>query len=408
MGPGFPPLGDTLALVPGALSPWLAQCAVRLGAEVPFAVAAELLDLLTGTRVSAATIQRLTEAAGAACIQLETAFVVQLDRGEPVVPGDRATDPHAGPLQVSVDGVMVPLVHGQWKELRLAAIGRVTAVPNGPVTTTDLSYVARLTDAARFGQAALGEIMRRGVAHAPLVVAVSDGAPWIQEFVDLHCPQAVRILDFAHAAGYLAEAAQAAFGPGTPQTSEWFATQRHALRHEGADDVLAALDALPPSEARDRARHYLGERRGMLTYADFAARGYPIGSGCVESANKLVIEARLKGSGMHWTEAHADAMAALRCVLRNHRWAATWPGIVEQLRAQRQAAVIVRRAAARPPVVPPPASLPTSLPTALLASPPQAPPPKTIVNGHPTPAHPWRRFPVFAHRPAPVNAPRHN
>jgi hypothetical protein len=272
------------------LSPWLAQCAVRLGAEVPFAVAANLLELLTGTRVSAATIQRLTEAAGAACIQLETAFVAQLDRGESV---PQVAVP-AEPLQLSVDGVMVPLVHGQWKELRLAAIGRVRATTDGTVTTTELTYAARLLDAARFRQVALGEVMRRGVERAPVVVAVSDGAPWIQEFVDLHCPQAVRILDFAHAAGYLAEAAQAAFGPGTPQTSEWFAVQRHALRHDQTPAaVLAAVDALPPSEVRDRARHYLGERRDMLTYVDFAARGFPIGSGCVESANKLVVEARL-------------------------------------------------------------------------------------------------------------------
>jgi len=397
VAPGFPPLGDALALVPGALSPWLAQCAVRLGAEVPFAVAAELLDLLTGTRVSAATIQRLTEAAGAACVQLELAFVAQVARGEPVPPVAVAADP----LQLSVDGVMVPLVHGHWKELRLAAIGRVTAGPNGPVTTTDLSYVARLTDAANFGHVALGEIMRRGVATAPVVVAVSDGAPWIQEFVDLHCPQAIRILDFAHAAGYLAEAAQAAFGPGTPQTSEWSAAQRHALRHEGPDDVLAAVDALPPSEARDRARHYLGERRAMLTYVDFAARGFPIGSGCVESANKLVIEARLKGSGMHWTEAHADAMAALRCVLRNHRWAATWPGIVAHLRAGRRAAVSARRAAARPPIVPsPPASSSAPVPAC-----PTTTHAKSIVDGRPTSDHPWRRYPVFPHRPDPAITP---
>lgn len=383
------------------LSPWLAQCAVRLGAEVPFAVAADLLALLTGTRVSAATIQRLTEAAGAACIRLEMAVVAQAERG---VPPALPVSTSADPLQLSVDGVMVPLVHGRWKELRLAAIGRVGAAPDGTVTTTELSYAARLLDAASFGRAALGEIMRRGVAGAPVVVAVSDGAPWIQEFVDLHCPHAVRILDFAHAAGYLAEAAQAAFGPGTPQTSEWFAVQRHALRHDTPAAVLAAVDALPPGEARDRARHYLGERRGMLAYADFAARGFPIGSGCVESANKLVIEARLKGSGMHWTEAHADAMAALRCVLRNHRWAATWPGIVAHLRGQRHRAAAVRRAAAPlPAALTPPAPPPAPAPGL-----PMTTPAKTIVGGRPTRDHPWRRFPVFAHNPASTAPPRQN
>jgi hypothetical protein len=44
---------------------------------------------------------------------------------------------------------------------------------------------------------------------------------------------------------------------------------------------------------------YLAKRRGMLDYAWYHARGYPIGSGSVESANKLVVERRLKGVGMH-------------------------------------------------------------------------------------------------------------
>jgi hypothetical protein len=32
----------------------------------------------------------------------------------------------------------------------------------------------------------------------------------------------------------------------------------------------------------------------------------------VESATKLVVEARLKGAGMHWAEAHGNPLLALR------------------------------------------------------------------------------------------------
>ena len=45
------------------------------------------------------------------------------------------------------------------------------------------------------------ETERRGVCQAKEVCAVQDGAEWIQGFVDLYRPDAVRILDFAHAAG---------------------------------------------------------------------------------------------------------------------------------------------------------------------------------------------------------------
>ena len=60
---------------------------------------------------------------------------------------------------------------------------------------------------------------------------------------------------------------------------------------------------------------YLEKRRDQIRYVEFQAEGYPIGSGAVESANKLVVEARLKGSGMHWARAHVDPMLALRTVV---------------------------------------------------------------------------------------------
>jgi hypothetical protein len=59
----------------------------------------------------------------------------------------------------------------------------------------------------------------------------------------------------------------------------------------------------PGSEAAvktvQKSLAYLEKRREHIDYARFQALGYPIGSGSVESANKLVVEARLKGAGMY-------------------------------------------------------------------------------------------------------------
>ena len=47
-----------------------------------------------------------------------------------------------------------------------------------------------------------------------------------------------------------------------------------------------------------------------------------LGSG--ESSHKLVVQARLKGSGMHWKPEHVNPMLALRLALLNERWAESW------------------------------------------------------------------------------------
>ena len=49
-----------------------------------------------------------------------------------------------------------------------------------------------------------------------------------------------------------------------------------------------------------------------MNYKYFATQSYPIGSGQIEAMNKSVIGNRMKRSGMHWSEAGAKNMAALR------------------------------------------------------------------------------------------------
>ncbi len=55
----------------------------------------------------------------------------------------------------------------------------------------------------------------------------------------------------------------------------------------------------------------------------------------MESGNKLVVEARLKGSGMHWHERHANPMLALRTMICYKRWKQEWSRIETRLRHKR-------------------------------------------------------------------------
>lgn len=378
-----------MGLRPGSsLTPWLVDSIVRLGARLPFAQVPGLVAHFTGVRVSAATVRRLTEAAGAAAEAVATQAGRELERTLP--------DPPAGPAvqQLSVDGAMAPLVGGVWAEVKTLAIGTVRTGGDGLPATTALSYFSRLTDAGTFGRLATAELHRRGTSTAGTVVAVTDGAVWCQGFLDLHRYDAVRILDFPHALEHLGEVAHAVFGPGTAAASDWLGVQASALRHgrENAvlDDLCTQVTASGlPAETRlllTRTHAYLATRREQLRYQDFVAAGYPIGSGCVESANKLVVEARLKGAGMHWARAHVNPMLALRTLIANDRWNEDWPGIWDQLCHPPRSA----------PAAPPPITVPAApvVVPAFLASPPP-PRPKTIVNGKPTADHPWRTSSPF-------------
>jgi hypothetical protein len=359
---------------------------VRLGTWLPFERVPAVLAHFTQVPLSAETARRLTERAGAALEAAETAAVSALEAASrlPPAPAER--------LQVSVDGAMVPLVHRAWAEVKTLAVGVVGA--GAPPHTTALSYFSRLADADRFRRLAWVETQRRGVPAAADVCGIVDGAPWCQHFLDWHCPDAVRILDFPHAAEYVSAAGRSVFGMETPMLTAWLDQQLTELKHGDPDRVLAALAALPrvlvPGPdgehcPRDTAVNYLTTRRAQIAYATFQAQGYPIGSGAVESANKLVVEARLKGSGMHWARHNVNPMLALRGAACSDRWDDAWATLTQQRRQQAATARVVRAALRRPAVPPPTAAprRPDRLPTRRRRG--------TMQAGRPTVAHPWRR-----------------
>lgn len=376
----------------GQFAPRLIEGIARLGTWLPFGQVPELFAFFTGVCIDAETARRLTERAGAALVAVEDAAVERLEREVPPAP------PGPPVQQLSADGAMVPLTGGVWAEVKTLAIGTVTRTDNEAIQTTDLSYCSRLTGAQEFMRVARGETHRRGTETAGVVCAVQDGAAWIQELIALHRPDAVCILDFAHAVQQVSAVGQAVWGAGSVAAAAWLDRQCHMLNHDDPDQVLAAIRAVPVDEAaipaqavatRDAVLGYLETRRAQIAYAAFQAAGYPIGSGIVESANKLVVEVRLKGSGMHWARENVNGMVALRALVCSHRWDEGWAAIRVQWHQERAAQ---RAARARAPIVRPPVVVPPVAP-----APPPGRAPRThprrrlVVHGRPTPDHPWRR-----------------
>lgn len=295
---------------------------------MPFERVAQEIHAIFGLQVSASTIRRQTLQAGGIAqeIQTEQAQAQGSSRFAVVV------EPPTERLAMGSDGGMVPLRGGQWAEVKTLVIGEV--VPGSPsasghasVRTRSHSYFSRLTDAQGFADMASAEIARRGVTQAPSVCAIQDGAEWLQGFVDGHRADAVRILDFAHAAEYLGQVAEQGRLAGYHVPLGWLPVILHQLKHHGPARIMTHLDWWQkhrPLPAVMDAIRYLGKRLAQMDYPQFQAQGWPIGSGMVESANKVVMQARLKGAGMHWKPTNVNPMLALRGDICNERWSESW------------------------------------------------------------------------------------
>jgi len=384
---------------------------------MPFDKAAQQLRRFRQTAVSRPTAERVTEAAGAAYVAFQTAEVARIEQELP--------QPALGPakLFMSVDGAHIPIVGGDWAEVKTLVIGVVqppAVIKGEPVIRTAAhSYFSRLIDSDTFQRLALVETQRRGVETAGAVGFVTDGSEWLQKFADQHRADAVRILDFPHAGEHIAAVGHASLGEGSPEAASWLKAQLHELKQGGPAKVVAEVQRLGAAQpaAADLLTHlaYLEKRTAHMQYPTFLAAGWPIGDGAVESGNKLVVEARLKGSGMHWARPHVDPMLALRNIACSDRWDEAWPQIVSTLRQQakqrRTERRHQRRAAPSPPAAQPTAPVaspaPTAAPdTAMAPAPPRNAPAAQTPPSQPwrPPAdHPWRRMPIGRARFRPLN-----
>ncbi len=119
VGRVFFPLDQELELLDGEYTPQVYGWLAYMSGWMPFAAAAKLAGALFGVAVSAATVRRMGEAAGAAYVALQSEQTAKLEQCAPPAPAGAAR------MVVSADGAMVPLVGGEWGEVRTLAIGTV-------------------------------------------------------------------------------------------------------------------------------------------------------------------------------------------------------------------------------------------------------------------------------------------
>jgi hypothetical protein len=366
---------------------------------MPFRHASRILQDLLGVSSSPETARRLCEEVGRRVEEKPTT--------EAQEPWTEEGNPRANPsrLAISADGALVPLIGGEWAEVRTLAIGEVPSGSANPenVHVRNLSSVSRVTDAAHVTDLAEVETRRRRLVQAQEVCAVMDGADWLHACVEMHRRDAVRLLDFPHAAEHLSHLVEALSACGHVFPARLRERCFHILKHRGPGPLVRMADRLTEDEAnREEVREHLGSVRTRLSLMQsplFRQAGWPIGSGMVESANTLVGESRLKGSGMRWERTNVNPMLALRNGVCHERWQDTWQVASDQRRefliqrrhqrsAPRQEAEA--QALTQVPVEPPP---PLSPLAPLL---PPDPPARIPGTSRPSAHHPWKRGPSCA------------
>jgi hypothetical protein len=325
-GSGFCPIDEDLGVSRRAFSLAVQRGMSSLAAVEPFELVSKHLEDLAGVSVSAKEVQTVSEWWGEVVAKEESAQVEKAFAGEVEIEAEDTPDV----LAVELDGKMVPMRDGTYRELKVGAI--CDLVPGkeerGTLKPGVMSYVASFERAGEFGRRVWLSAARRGVEEAGAVTALGDGAAWIWNQVQEHYPQAEQILDFYHASEHIWVLGGVLFGQGSDRTSRFAKYKQNQILEGQVQKTISALRKLKPEESEKRERlrlevGYLEENKVRMNYPSYRSRGYHIGSGIVESACKR-FGARLDAAGMRWTEDGAGAIAALRAVWLSNRWESHW------------------------------------------------------------------------------------
>jgi hypothetical protein len=326
---GHCPWDATLRLTAGDLTPAAEQLVSLAGSLASFAEAVEkVLPPLAGLTLAEATAERTTEGSGTRLKAQRVAGAVFGAAKDWPWPTDAAGRTCA---YVSVDatGVGMQGPGGAAAEGRMAYVGLLFS-PGAQGQPARERVLAGLYELPELGAQLRRQGAQVGMDRAEVWVALTDGGHGLEEFMGVHFPRAVCVLDFYHAAEHVNDLAKALDPGAAEQTAAGWC---HTLKHAGGAALVAVLEALDlrgrKAEVRETYRQvltYLRNNVHRMDYPRYLANGWLIGSGHVEAACKAVVGQRLKGSGMRWGETGADAVCQLRALFKSEKgqWDAFW------------------------------------------------------------------------------------
>ncbi len=181
---------------------------------------------------------------------------------------------------------------------------------------------------------ALGRLMRRDAENlefhrAEERIGNVDGGPWIIRQFDQRLNTNAVGLDFYHLGQNVHKTKNMVFGEKSSLGAKWVGELLHGVKHEGYEWLWNGLLDLRKTtrgtkrKEVDRILNYVSDRREMIRYPEFIARGWQIGSGPMESQCRVLSD-RVRGSGMRWDADNAEAVMALEAMEQSNQWPQYW------------------------------------------------------------------------------------
>jgi hypothetical protein len=183
-------------------------------------------------------------------------------------------------------------------------------------------YISYLGSVSEFKKHLVALALRNGYGKYKETIILSDGATWIRNMVEELFPDAQQILDYYHLCENVNTFAKYLFKMDESQCKPWANDVCKKLRKGGSKHVLNELNALEraPDNCPVNLCAYITNNINNIDYSSYEKKGYFIGSGAIESGNKIILQDRLKRAGMRWNTDTAQALLTLKTKVESKLW----------------------------------------------------------------------------------------
>lgn len=236
------------------------------------------------------------------------------------------------------DGVMVPTVEvneeakdkrksrkSQWKEVKLNFAKKFGS--------TDKFYGATIISKDKSGDLLESCVERVGIGEQTKIHFLSDGALWIADQADQKFGTQVKhLIDFYHFSEYLSGASELC----STDKKSWLRSQQKKAKENKIKEIIVELEKNISKDKEDKIKkclRYIKNRIDKFDYKTAIEKKLPIGSGEIESANKSIVQKRLKIPGAWWKKETVENILALICMIENGDWEDYWNREYSKLRA---------------------------------------------------------------------------
>lgn len=165
-----------------------------------------------------------------------------------------------------------------------------------------------------------------GMTSSTKVVGVADGGNGLSEGLMRRFQNMQFILDKSHLKDHFYNTAEE-LGIPTNQRPAWVQPRVKQISEGKVASVLLELKEAYWENNNDSLRKliaYVERFRKALNYDEFKEKGYPIGSGEIESAHKHIPQKRLKIAGASWHPDSINPLLSLRILRANGWWDDFW------------------------------------------------------------------------------------